>query len=74
MTKLLKFGIKAIMALPPETQDSAGALLLKIAGAASPQYHLTSEQIEDVKLAVAEMDRSEFATNEEIEEVWRSFG
>jgi predicted transcriptional regulator len=73
MTRLFRLGVEAIEALPPDRQDLAGALLLKIAEATTPEYHLTAEQIEDVKLAIAEADRGEFATDEEMEEVWRSF-
>ena len=74
MTTLFRLGVKAIEALPPDMQDLAGALLVKIAEATTQQYRLTAAQIEEVKLAIAEMDRGEFATDEEMEEVWRSFG
>jgi hypothetical protein len=73
MTKLFRLGIEAIEGLPDDRQDLAGALLLKIAQASEPEYRLTPEQIEDLKLAVAEADRGEFATDEETEEVWRRF-
>jgi hypothetical protein len=73
MTKLFKRGVEAVEALPEDQQDLAGALLLKFANVAEPEYRLTPEQVEDVKLALAEMERGEFATEEEIEEAWRSF-
>lgn len=73
MTKLLEHGIKAVEALPPDRQDVAGRLLLEFARQATPEYTLTPEQLEDVRLALEEMDRGEFATDEEIEAVWRRF-
>lgn len=74
MTKLFELGVEAIEALPPDRQDFAGTVLLKIADASRPPaYTLTPEQIEDVKLAIAEADRGEFATDEEMEEFWRRF-
>jgi len=73
MTKLLEQGIRAIQALPAERQDMAGELLLKLA-ASEPQYGLTREQIEDLKLAIEEADRGEFATDKEMTETWKSFG
>ena len=73
MTKLFKRGIEAVKALPEDRQNLAGALLLEIAGSSEPQYTLTPEQIEDLKLALAEADRGEFATDEEMEEVWKTF-
>ncbi len=73
MTKLFKRGIEAVEALPDDLQDVAGALLLEIAKTSEPEYRLSPEQLEDVKLAIAEADRGEFATDEEMEEVWKSF-
>ena len=73
MTELFKLGVEAIEALPPDRQDLVGALLLKIADASATQYRLTPEQIEDLKLAIAEADRGEFATDEEMEAFWRRF-
>jgi hypothetical protein len=71
MTELLDRGIRAVRQLPAERQDMAGELLL---AASEPQYGLTRDQIEDVKLAVKEADRGEFATDGEIAETWKKFG
>ena len=73
MTNLLKQGIRAIQKLPADRQDMAGELLLTLA-AGQPQYGLTREQIEDLKLAIAEADRGEFATGSEVAETWKKFG
>jgi hypothetical protein len=73
MTKLLEKGIEAVRALPAHRQDMAGELLLNIAKN-EPLYRLTAEQIEDLKLAIAEADRGEFATDKEMAETWKKFG
>lgn len=73
MTKLFKRGIEAVEALSEDRQDLAGALLLEIAHTSQAEYELTPEQIEDLKLAIAEADRGEFATDAEMEEVWKRF-
>jgi len=73
MTRLLNRGIKAVSALSTDRQDVAGKLLLELAGA-PPTHVLTPEQVEDVKKAVAEADRGEFATDAEVKEAWRKFG
>jgi hypothetical protein len=73
MTKLLEQGIMAVQELPAERQDMAGELLLKLA-ANELQYGLTRQQIEDLKLAIEEADRGEFATDKEMTETWKSFG
>jgi hypothetical protein len=72
MTKLLLKGIKAVQALPPDRQDLAGEMLLSLA--TEPQYELSPEQLEDLKLSIAEADRGEFATDEEVAEMWKKFG
>jgi len=73
MTKLLEEGIKAVQELPEDRQNDAGEMLLAIAGN-STRYQLTPEQIEDVKLAMAETDRGEFATDQEVADMWKKFG
>ena len=59
--------------LPPERQDLAGEVLLVLAGS-GPQYQLTDEQIEDLRLAIAEADRREFSSDEEMAETSKKFG
>ncbi len=73
MTRLLQRGIEAVEALPEDWQDLAGALLLDIASSSEPKFTLTPEQLEDVKLAMAEMERGEFATDAEVGDAWRRF-
>jgi hypothetical protein len=73
MTKLLEQGIEAVRELAPERQDMAGELLLTLAGT-EPQYRLTRQQIEDLKLAIEEADRGEFVSAVELAETWRKFG
>lgn len=73
VTKLLEQGIEAVRELSAERQDMAGELLLTLA-AREPRYRLTAEQIEDVKLAIEQADRGEFATDSEIAETWKKFG
>lgn len=73
MTKLLEKGIEAVRALPTDRQDLAGELLLNLANQ-EPRYRLTPEQIEDIKLALADARRGEFATDEQMAETWTKFG
>jgi hypothetical protein len=72
MTTLLDQGIQAVRELPAERQDLAGELLLTLA-ASAPGYHLTADQIEDLKLAIEQADRGEFATDREIANTWKKF-
>jgi len=72
MTTLLDQGIEAVRELPAERLDLAGELLLTLA-ASTPRYHLTAEQIEDLKLSIAQADRGQFATDEEVAGIWKKF-
>ena len=73
MTTLLDQGIQAVRELPADRQDMAGELLLTLA-ASAPQYQLTAEQLEDLKLAIEQADRGEFASDQEIAATWKKFG
>jgi len=73
MTKLFQKGIEAVRDLPADRQDMAGELLLSLAKSA-PEYRLTPEQLDDVRLAIAEADRGEFASDGEIADTWKKFG
>jgi hypothetical protein len=73
MTTLLDQGIQAVRELPDERQDMAGEILLTLA-ATVPLYELTPEQIEDLKLGIAQADRGEFASDEEVARMWQKFG
>jgi hypothetical protein len=74
MTKLLEKGIAAVSALPADRQDMIGALLLDIAETDSRKYTLTPEQRSELELSIAQADRGEFATEAEVEAMWKKFG
>lgn len=74
MTKLLEKGIAAVKALPADRQDMIGALLLDIAETDSRKYMLTPEQLAELELSIAQADRGEFATEAEVEAMWKRFG
>jgi hypothetical protein len=73
MTKLLEKGINAVRTLPEDRQDLAGEILLSLAREQA-EYTLTPQQLEDIKLAIAEADRGEFASEAEMAETWKKFG
>ena len=72
MTKLLERGIEAVRALSADCQDLAGELLLGLAGVDG--HELTPDQLEDVKIAIAQADRGDFATDEEMATTWNKMG
>lgn len=81
MTKLLDQAIAESRKLSDAEQDRAAELLLGLvhrgeAGGEDGEadYQLTPEQIERVRLGLAQARRGEFADPQEIEELWRQFG
>jgi hypothetical protein len=74
MTKLLEKGIEAVRDLPDDAQNRVGEMLLAVAEQSHRSYALTPEQIEDVKLALAEADSGDFASDEEMAAFWKKCG
>jgi uncharacterized protein involved in exopolysaccharide biosynthesis len=73
MTKLLEQGIQAVRELTAERQDMVGELLLCIASSV-PEYDLSRQQIEDLRLSIEEANRGELASAAEMTEAWKKFG
>lgn len=74
MTKLLENGIDAVRDLPADQQNLAGELLLSLAEQSKRRPRLTPEQADDVRLAIAEADRGDFANDDEMAEFWKKCG
>ncbi len=74
MTKLLENGIDAVRDLPADQQNLAGELLRSLAEQSKRRPRLTPGQIDDVRLAIAEADRGDFATEEEMAAFWKKCG
>ena len=72
MTTLLEEGLEAIRTQSPERQDLTGELLLTIAHQGCEGVRLTASQLAEAQLAAEEADRGEYATDEEMEELWRA--
>jgi hypothetical protein len=73
MTKLLEQAIATVCGLPDEEQDRAARFLLGFANPDAPRYQLTPEQLMEVELAKEEARSGKFATDAEMDEVWRRF-
>ena len=71
MTKLLEQAIEAARQLSPEEQDELGRLIMEIVhgGSDDDVYVLSGEENEAIDLALAQAERGEFATEEEVEAV-----
>ncbi|WP_342109696.1 hypothetical protein [Methylobacterium sp. SI9] len=75
MTELLERAIARVRALPDAMQDDAARMLLLFAGEADePVYRLTPEEEADLAPSLAQAERGEFATDEQVRAVWAKHG
>jgi predicted transcriptional regulator len=72
MSKLLDEAFEKMKALPEQRQDELARLLIELA--ADEPLQLTPEQEAEVAISRAQAARGEFATEEEVREMWRRFG
>jgi len=73
MTKLLNRAIEAAKELPAEMQDEIAGILLRFMGEDEPVYQLTPEEEADIEEALAEVERGEIATEEEVRAMWTKY-
>jgi predicted transcriptional regulator len=74
MTRLFEQAIETVSALPDEMQDDLARMLLQFAGVEQPPYVLTPEEAADIDASLAEAERGEVATDEEVRAVWAKHG
>lgn len=74
MTELFNQAIEAARQLSPEEQDEIALLIMEmIRGANEDVYALSQEEREAIAVARAQVARGEFATEEEIEEIFNKY-
>jgi len=74
MTKLLDKAIEAAKQLQPEAQDELARTILYLVKNDGEPEEIDAEDLPDILEALAEVERGEFATDEEVEAAFRSFG
>ncbi len=73
MTDRLAAAIDAIRRLPADRQEHAAALLEAWLAQDGPPIEWTPEQLAEIRAGVAEADRGEFATDEDVAELFARF-
>jgi hypothetical protein len=74
MTKQdVKEVLERVLRWPPEQQEEAAELLLALEAREGEFYHPTDEEWTAVQEGLAEADRGEFLSDEEMEKFWRSW-
>ena len=74
MTKLLEKAIKKLSQLPEERQNELARMLIDVAASDLSPYQLTDEERAAVEEGLAQAERGEFATDEEVAAMWKRFG
>jgi len=71
MTKLLEQAVETVRGLPPEMQDDLARMLLQLAAAEDqPVVQLSAEEEASFDESLAQADRGEFATDEQVRAIW----
>ena len=73
MIKVLEEAIEKVKALSPERQEYAAEVLEHIAQAGDQVYRLSDEERRLVREGLAELDRGEAATEEEVRAVFDKY-
>jgi hypothetical protein len=74
MTRLFEQAVAAVSALPSEQQDELARILLQLAGVDQPAYVLTPDEEADLDASLAEAARGDFATDDEVQALWKKHG
>jgi predicted transcriptional regulator len=70
MTKLLEQALATTDQLSPEMQDDLARLIMAFTSRKAEVYELSGEELADLEEALAEADRGEYATDEEVAALW----
>lgn len=73
MTKLLEKAIAHARALPPEDQDTLGAVLLAMTNEGAGLVSLDDEARAAIRQGLEQARRGEFVPDAEIEALWKRF-
>lgn len=74
MTRLLDQAVAKVRVLPDAMQDELARVLLQLAGVDQPPIPLTPEENAALDESLAQAERGEFATDEEIRALWAKHG
>ncbi|MEH3144716.1 MAG: hypothetical protein PGN34_05080 [Methylobacterium frigidaeris] len=72
MTKLLEQALDAVRQMPPADQDAIAEAILSMLKIGDAD-EIDPDHLQDVLEGLAEIDRGEIATDEEVEAAFRSF-
>lgn len=74
LTRLLEEAVATVSALPDDVQDEAARMLLQFVGIEQAAYRLTAEEEADLDASIAEAERGELATDDDVRAMWAKHG
>ena len=74
MTKLLEEAVEKLSQLPKGRQDELARMLIDVAANDLHPYQLTVEERAGIDEALAQLDRGEIASDEDVAAMWKRFG
>ncbi|WP_044562112.1 hypothetical protein [Azospirillum sp. B4] len=74
MTRLLEQAVEAVRVLPDAVQDELAHVLLQLAGLEQAAVELTDEEMAGLEESLAQAERGEFASDDEIQAIWAKHG
>ena len=74
MTKLLEHAVATARELSPDMQDDIARLMLAYADDTQNVIALTSEEEASFSLSLAQADRREFASDDQVRTIWAKHG
>jgi hypothetical protein len=73
MTKLLEEAVATVRGLAPEVQDDLARILLQLAGKDQPVVQLSAAEEASLAESLAQADRGEFATDDQVRAIWAKY-
>ena len=73
MTKLLEQAVETVRSLPAEMQNELARVLLQLAGKDQPVIQLSDAEEASLAESLAQADRGEFATDEQVRAIWAKY-
>ncbi|MBM3563943.1 MAG: hypothetical protein FJX16_07050 [Alphaproteobacteria bacterium] len=74
MTKLLEQAFEAARSLPPAMQDEMARVIIAMTGEEMAAVQLTAEEAASFEESLAQAERGEFATDDQIRAIWAKHG
>lgn len=74
MTELFRRAVEAAGKLPDELQDDIARAMLALAGETGEVIELTPEEEASLAESLAQAERGEFASEEEVAAIWAKYG